>query len=94
MLHPSTKASIDRWVNESPEFRRVESEPLANDVWETKALEDGAVVFEEVDLDTDEPVLYSLAAWCDRQPKLEPRPLAKTGALAEPSALRTGSKIR
>jgi hypothetical protein len=46
VLHPSTKAKIDKWVEESPEFRRVESEPLAQYVWESKALEDGQVVFE------------------------------------------------
>jgi len=83
VLHASVKASIDRWVNESPEFRRVESEPLANDAWETKAIEDGAVVFEEVELDTDEPLMRLLAAWCDRQPKLEPRPLAKAGGVVD-----------
>ncbi len=93
MLHPSTKASIDRWVNESPEFRRVETEPLANDAWESKAIEDGAVLFEEVDLETDEPVLRLLAAWCERQPKLEPRPLVKTTG-ADAPAMRTGSKSR
>jgi hypothetical protein len=92
VLHPSTKASIDRWVNESPEFRRVEITPLANDAWESRAIEDGAVLFEEVDVDTDEPVLRLLAAWCDRQPKLEPRPLVKAGAIAE--AARTGSDKR
>ena len=97
MLHPSTKAKIDRWINEAPEFRRVESEPLANDAWESKAIEDGAVVFEEVDLETDEPVLRLLAAWCDKQPKLEPRPLAKAGSSSDLSnsdlpAARTGSE--
>lgn len=90
MLHPATKASIDRWVNEAPEFRRVESEPLANDAWESKAIEDGDVVFEEVDLDTDTPVLRLLAAWCDQQRQLEARPLVKASAV--PDGMRDRAK--
>ena len=92
VLHPSTKAKIDNWVNAAPEFRRVESEPLANDAWETKAIEDGQVVYEEVDLDTDEPVLHRLATWCEQHTKVEPRPPVKTGSNAPSPALRTGSK--
>ena len=95
MLHTSTQASIDRWISEAPNSRRVESEPLANDVWETKAFEGSQVVYEEVDLETDVPVLRLLAAWCDQQPKLEPRPLAKTtGAFADAPAMHTGSRDR
>jgi hypothetical protein len=78
VLHPSIQASIDNWINQAPDFRRIESEPLANDVWETRAIEGGQVVYEEVDLDTDTPVLSSLAAWCERQTKIEPRPPVKT----------------
>jgi hypothetical protein len=80
VLHPSTKATIDQWIDEAPEFRRVETEPLAQDAWESKALEDGQVVFEEVEVDTDEPTLYKLAAWCERQLKIAPRPPVKTVA--------------
>jgi hypothetical protein len=90
VLHPSTKQKIDRWIDEAPEFRRVESEPLANDVWESRALEDGQVVYEEVDLDTDEPVLLKLADWCERQTKVEPRPPVKVSA--NTGAIRIGSK--
>jgi hypothetical protein len=88
VLHPSTKAKIDQWIEEAPEFRRVESEPLAQDAWESKALEDDQVVFEEVELDTDEPTLYKLAAWCERQlkSKIEPRPPVKTSASLKASA--------
>jgi hypothetical protein len=90
VLHPSTKAKIDQWIEEAPEFRRVESEPLAQDAWESKALEDDQVVFEEVELDTDEPTLYKLAAWCERQLKLkvEARPPVKASA---PPLLGTAS---
>ena len=94
MLHSSTRAKIDNWINEAPEFRRVESEPLANDAWETKALEDGQVVYEEVDLDTDEPVLYLLAQWCEQHTKLEPRPPVKTTGADDTPRLRVGAKDR
>lgn len=86
MLHPSTKAKIDRWIEEAPEFRRIESEPLAQDAWESRALEDGQVVYEEVELDTDEPTLYKLASWCERQLKIEPRPPVKASAPPVPNA--------
>ncbi|MET0790223.1 MAG: hypothetical protein ABW061_01765 [Polyangiaceae bacterium] len=92
MLHPSTKAAIDRWINDAPEFRRVESQPLSNDAWETKAVEDGAVLFEEVDLDTDEPVLRLLAAWCDQQSKIQPRPPVKAGTLTNAPESRPVAK--
>ena len=87
MLHPSTKAKIDRWIEEAPEFRRVQSEPLAQDAWESKALEDDQIVFEEVELDTDEPTLYKLAAWCERQlqSKIELRPPVKASVPPLPS---------
>jgi len=87
VLHPSTKAKIDRWIEEAPEFRRVESEPLAQDAWESKALEDDQIVFEEVELDTDEPTLYKLAAWCERQmqSKIELRPPVKASVAPLPS---------
>jgi len=84
VLHPSTKATLDQWIEEAPEFRRIECEPLAQDAWEARALEDGQVVYEEVELDTDEPTLYKLAAWCKQHTKLEPRPPVKAGAQALP----------
>jgi len=80
VLHPSTKATIDKWIEEAPEFRRIESEPLAQDAWEVRALEDDQVVYEEVELDTDEPSLYKLAAWCEKHAKFEPRPPVKASA--------------
>jgi hypothetical protein len=66
VLHPTIKAAIESWIDEAPELRRVETEPLANDAWETKAIQDGDVVYEEVEVNTDEPVLRLLAAWCER----------------------------
>lgn len=93
MLHPSVKVQIEKWIGEAPDSRRVESEALAFDVWESKALEGGQVVYEEVDLDTDEPILHLLAAWCERQTEHGAKPLAKTtGAIAD--ALRVSSKNR
>ncbi|HYP78561.1 MAG TPA: hypothetical protein VER12_21460 [Polyangiaceae bacterium] len=90
VLHPSTKAKIDAWIDEAPEFRRVETEPLANDAWESRAIEDGQVVFEEVDVETDEPVLRRLAEWCARHTGSAPRPPVKASAFAETPAKRTG----
>jgi hypothetical protein len=84
VLHPSTQAKIQAWIEQAPEFRRVESEPLANDAWESKAIEDGQVVFEEVDLDTDEPVLRRLADWCERHTEVSPRPPVKTSTDSVP----------
>jgi len=90
VLHPSTKAKIDAWIDEAPEFRRVETEPLANDAWESRAIEDGQVVFEEVDVETDEPVLRRLAEWCARHTEAAPRPPVKAGALPDAPAKRAG----
>jgi hypothetical protein len=95
VLHPSTTAKIDRWLKEAPQLRRIESLPLANDAWETRALEGGQLVFEEVEVETDEPVLYQLAAWCDRQTKIQPRPPVKAnGPLPNASVTRTAAKNR
>lgn len=80
VIHPSIQARIDHWLNQAPDARRIESVPLANDAWETKALEDGRVVYEEVDLETDTPILNLLALWCERQETPHPRPLAKAKA--------------
>jgi len=95
VLHPSTRAKIERWIEEAPEFRRVESEPLSNDAWESRALEDGQVVFEEIELETDEPVLYRLAEWCERQIKILPRPPVKAyDAAASHAPARSATKNR
>ena len=83
MLSELNRAKIANWINEAPDFRSVESEPLANDAWETRAIEDGQIVFEEVDLDTDQPILNRLAAWCEHHTKLEPRPPVKTSGPAD-----------
>ncbi len=88
VLAPATRAKIEKWINLAPDFRRVETEPLANDAWETKAIEDGQVVFEEVDIETDEPVLNRLAAWCELQTKASPRPPVKTTGVTESAAKR------
>ena len=78
VLASATRAKIERWINEAPEFRKIETEPLANDAWETKALEDDQVVFEEVEIETDEPVLSRLADWCERHTQAGPKPPVKT----------------
>jgi hypothetical protein len=91
VLAPATRAKIENWINEAPEFRKVETEPLANDAWETKAIEDGQVVFEEVDVETDEPVLNRLAAWCELHTKISAKPPVKTvGALESAPKRRVG----
>ena len=91
VLAPATRVKIETWINEAPEFRKVETEPLANDAWETRAIEDGQVVFEEVDVETDEPVLNRLAAWCELHTKTSAKPPVKaTGAFESAPQRRVG----
>ncbi len=91
MIAPSNRVKIDNWINEAPEFRKVETEPLANDAWESRAIEDGQIVFEEVDIETDEPILRRLAAWCEQHTKAAMKPPVKTnGAYAEVPLRRAG----
>ena len=94
MLSDQNRVRIDAWIADSPEFRRVESEPLANDAWETKAIEDGQVVFEEVDVETDAPVLNLLAAWCERHTKVAPKPPVKTTGADDTRRWRAVAKDR
>ena len=84
MIDPANRAKIDRWINEAPEFRKVETEPLANDAFEIRAFEDGQVVFEYAEVDTDEPLLRRLANWCEQHTKIPARPPVKASALPEP----------
>jgi hypothetical protein len=79
VIAPANRAKIDAWINEAPEFRKVETEPLANDAWEIRALEDGQIVFEDAEVDTDEPVLRRLANWCEEHTKLTAKPPVKAG---------------
>lgn len=92
MLAPSIRAKIDDWINEAPEFRRVETEPLANDAWETRALEDGQIVFEEVEVDVDSPILRRLAAWCEEHTKPLAKPPVKAGNAREHTPVRRWAK--
>jgi len=72
------RAKVDQWIAVAPDNRVVETR-RNRDRWETQALEDGDVVYEETDFGTDEPELNLLAAWCERQGKrAEPRPPVKT----------------
>jgi hypothetical protein len=92
VIAPSSRAKIDTWVNEAPEFRKVECEPLASDAWESRAIEDGQVVFEEVDVDTDEPILRRLAAWCEEHTRTGAKPLVKaSGEQPDAPLRRTGT---
>ena len=88
MIAPSCRIKIDNWINEAPEFRKVECEPLANDAWESRAIEDGQIVFEEVDVDTDEPILRRLAAWCEEHMNASAKPLVKTSGEPPSAPLR------
>jgi hypothetical protein len=95
VLSEANRKKIDDWVNEAPDFRKIESEPLANDAWETRALEDGQIVYEEVDLDTDQPILNRLAAWCEEHLKPAAKPPVKTtGAASERPRLAFGRSER
>jgi hypothetical protein len=78
MIDESKREKIDRWIAGAPDFRVVESNPT-HDGWESVAREDGEIVYEELDLGSDEPLLNLMAAWCERQTKkVEPRPPVKT----------------
>ena len=88
MIAASNRASIDNWINEAPEFRRVETEPLANDAWESRAVEDGQIVFEEVEVDVDSPILRRLADWCEQHTSSLAKPPVKAGTATERMPLR------
>ena len=76
------RARIDAWVAEAPDNRVVET-TQHGERWETQALEDGEVRYEETDLGVGEPELNLLAAWCERQSsRIEPRPPVKTSGVA------------
>jgi uncharacterized protein (DUF2235 family) len=92
VVAPSSRAKIDRWINEAPDYRKVETEPLANDAWESRAVEDGQIVFEEVEVDVDSPILRRLADWCEQHTKRPVKPLAKTSAAQEHSPVRRWAK--
>jgi hypothetical protein len=92
VIAPSNRAKIDGWINEAPEFRKVETEPLANDAWEIRAIEDGQIVFEDAEVDTDQPVLHRLAAWCAQHTKTPAKPPVKTGPAREHLPLRRWAK--
>jgi hypothetical protein len=88
VIAPANRAKIESWINEAPEFRRVETEPLANDAFEIRAIEDGQIVFEDAEVETDEPILRRLANWCEQHMKRPVRPPVKAGAAPEPVPLR------
>jgi hypothetical protein len=92
VIDPANRAKIDNWINEAPEFRKVETEPLANDAFEVRAMEDGQIVFEDAEVDTDEPVLRRLANWCEQHTKLPVKPPVKAGAAPEPLPRRRWAK--
>jgi hypothetical protein len=88
VIAPANRAKIESWINEAPEFRRVETEPLANDAFEIRAIEDGQIVFEDAEVETDEPILRRLADWCEQHMKHAAKPPVKAGAAPEPPPLR------
>ena len=92
LIAAADRARIDGWIAEAPDFRKVETEPLANDAWESRAMEDGQVVFEEVEVDVDTPILRRLAAWCEQQTKRVVKPPVKAGRAAEPALLKRLAK--
>lgn len=92
VIAPVNRAKIDNWINEEPEFRNVETEPLANDPWEIRAIEDGQIVFEDAEVDIDEPILLRLADWFERQTRPLVKPPVKAGAAQEQLSLRRRAK--
>jgi len=92
LIAAADRAKIDRWIAEAPDFRKVETEPLANDAWQSRAMEDGQIVFEEVEVEADTPILRRLAAWCEQQTKRLVKPPVKTGRASEPAPLARCAK--
>jgi hypothetical protein len=92
VLAPSVRAKIESWINEAPEFRKVETEPLASDAWEIRAIEDGQVVFADAEVDTDEPMLIRLAVWCEQHTKAPVKPLAKAASIPERRRMHGSTK--
>ena len=92
VIAPANRAKIDDWINEAPEFRRVETEPLANDAWEIRAIEDGQVVFADAEVDTDVPTLHRVASWCEQHTQRPIKAPVKAGAAAERLPLRRWAK--
>ena len=88
VIAPANRTKIENWINEAPELRRVEAEPLANDAFEIRALEDGQIVFEDAEVDTDEPTLRRLADWCEKHTKPRVKPLVKAGSADNVKLLR------
>lgn len=88
MIDPANRAKIDNWVNEAPEYRKVEIEPLASDAWEIRVIEDGQVVFANAEVDTDEPLLRRVANWCEQHTKLPVKPPVKAGSASKPPLRR------
>ncbi len=79
VIAPANRAKIEQWIDRAPEFRKVEAVPLASDAFEIRAIEDGQIVFEDAEVDTDEPTLHRLAAWCERQTRVPAKPPVKAG---------------
>lgn len=92
VIDPGNRAKIDNWVNEAPEYRKVEVEPLASDAWEIRVIEDGQVVFANAEVDTDEPLLRRVADWCEQHTKLPVKPPVKAGSAPKPPPLRRVAK--
>lgn len=93
MIASADRAKIDGWISEAPDYRKVETEPLEECVgWESRAIEDGEIMFEEVEEDADEPLLRELAAWCERHTKVSARPPVKAGRAEEREPLKRVGK--
>lgn len=93
MIAAADRERIDGWINEAPDYRKVETEPLEESVgWESRAIEDGEVVFEELEEDAEEPQLRQLAAWCERHTKRRAKPPVKAVRVAEREPRRRVAK--
>jgi hypothetical protein len=93
VIASSDRAKIDGWISEAPDYRKVETEPLEHDIgWESRAIEDGEIVFEETEMDADEPLLQRLAAWCEQHTKRAVKPPVKVGRGEEREPLKRVGK--
>lgn len=93
MIASSDRATIDGWIDEAPEYRKVETEPLEESVgWRSRAIEDGELMFEELEVDAEQPLLRELAAWCGQHTKRAGKPPVKVRHDEEPVPLRRVGK--
>jgi hypothetical protein len=94
IVNSADRAIIDGWISEAPDYRKVETEPLEECVgWRSRAIEDGELMFEELEEDAEKPLLHELAAWCGQHTKRAGKPPVKVRHDEESAPLPLPSRI-